>query len=1263
MATKKLQIPDSTGKMFRYALLGLLLILIVPKPLVSQQHSLNPKLTNGTTYGLIIGISDYKDDKIKDLKYSDRDAAEFYKFLTSEAGGKVDSSNIKLLINENATTSNIYTAKKWLENKAKKDDLVYFYFSGHGDVDSSVFQLGFLLAYDSPHKNYLNNAVRIQDFNIMANTLSINKGANVILITDACRAGKLAGSDNLARSTFFSDIQQKISDKEVRMASCTQDQNSQEDEVWGGGRGLFSFYLEKGLKGLADSDDDGIVTLLELKFYLLSNVPKEINKHNKEPQTPTFDGNDLKVLAFVNDEVKQATLNEKNNTPNNLLASNNTSRSVNDINVSAFDIYFNKLNKLEIENHFDFFALNKMPANKILEFVTNNDVNYSDENDNRLSLSTYYFSKELKEKENLKQFGEYFASAIHNRVQAAINLYLEGDEAELEKRRYYNAFSNGYDEFLPMMEVAMKLIEVNDPLYRIFEVKKNYFQGIVSRIKMPVSDNVESLLNTAFKSQQKAIALEPNAAYVNNEMGVLHYLKKDFINAEKYFKRATELSLNWSIPWSNLCLVYKDKNEIDKAKEAGSKAETLQNDLQLSKVALGMLYEKEKNYMLAEEYYREAIQLNQRYYLPFERLGNIYLNITKYDLADSFYFEAEVRKKGLNYAGNKADNIVVMMPLPFMSPKICELDTSKLLEDDFFGYFYWGMQEYRMKNYPNAERIFSKVIKIDPYNPLVFHYLAKVYYDQNKWEEAEDVFKYAKTYLLEGDQFQNYVSNAINKMKAKHLVVNYDIDCFVNFYIESDYNRIDNYFFLGQIYENLQYHDEAENVYHTVISDFEEENINRAAIQKLNALLEKNNRWQDAENLRLEAYYYCDEDYCDKELNGFYRRAIVANENEGSWPHKLGLFLYTKASLPNSISFYDTIVYLPKLGKEFFIDKQYYNSVFLSQIYDRNVTGDTTITYKTIFDNLNESSVFGTDSLIYYQPAIFNPRKDAIYFLTKALSFFKDDADVSAALNHKIGNVYVWAGSKKQAYPYFENAVKLSDKNISSRLNAIDGALHLYKNRNALNHLQYLDEKSKLDINNRIVFSELLMHNRQYEASESSINKTISYHPYQLIKALNLKARLSLFKANYDLAISQYQNYLVQKENDLDSYYSKTEDTNITINTMETMNADGTSTVTSDTVMTITNKKHFEPRHKDNSTFTTAEINTYYTIARAYALKGDKNLALQWLKKSIDKGFAFTYVLDYDTELKKIFKNGDWKKEVKIKGNIPKYKSFFENKS
>lgn len=42
--------------------------------------------SKGTTYALIVGISDYKDDQITDLNYAHRDAEAFANFLTSKPG-------------------------------------------------------------------------------------------------------------------------------------------------------------------------------------------------------------------------------------------------------------------------------------------------------------------------------------------------------------------------------------------------------------------------------------------------------------------------------------------------------------------------------------------------------------------------------------------------------------------------------------------------------------------------------------------------------------------------------------------------------------------------------------------------------------------------------------------------------------------------------------------------------------------------------------------------------------------------------------------------------------------------------------------------------------------------------------------------------------------------------------------------------------------------------------------------------------------------
>ncbi len=92
----------------------------------------------GKTYAVVVGISDYQDPGITDLRFADVDAKKFTEFLRSEAGGSVDIENIKLLINEDATMAKFAIALDWLWEVVGEEDQVYIYFSGHGDVEKRV---------------------------------------------------------------------------------------------------------------------------------------------------------------------------------------------------------------------------------------------------------------------------------------------------------------------------------------------------------------------------------------------------------------------------------------------------------------------------------------------------------------------------------------------------------------------------------------------------------------------------------------------------------------------------------------------------------------------------------------------------------------------------------------------------------------------------------------------------------------------------------------------------------------------------------------------------------------------------------------------------------------------------------------------------------------------------------------------------------------------------------------------------------------------
>ncbi|RYE01424.1 MAG: tetratricopeptide repeat protein, partial [Sphingobacteriales bacterium] len=126
-----------------------------------------------------------------------------------------------------------------------------------------------------------------------------------ILIADACHSGNLSGGKTGAENT---SLQLKQGWKNiVRILSCMPDEFSYEDSRWGGGRGVFSYYLTEGLKGLVRKDANGAfdITVGELRSYLEENLRRETEGR----QTPLFEGDPRLVVARVDKSTKAARSN------------------------------------------------------------------------------------------------------------------------------------------------------------------------------------------------------------------------------------------------------------------------------------------------------------------------------------------------------------------------------------------------------------------------------------------------------------------------------------------------------------------------------------------------------------------------------------------------------------------------------------------------------------------------------------------------------------------------------------------------------------------------------------------------------------------------------------------------------------------------------------------------------------------------------------------------------------------------------------------
>ncbi len=280
---------------FRLTLISLILTCVS----LSNLHAQN-------TYALVIGLSQYKE--ITPLQFADRDAVAFAEFLKTQ---RVPETNIKLILNENATRLNVLDGMYNLTSQLKPKDRFYFYFGGHGDLEAQISSdNSLLLLYNSFKKNYFQGSEFIQLFELKEWLGDLaKKQIEVVFIADACHSGGLiGGKEGISKTqTALNENWAGI----TKILSCKSDEFSLEGKQWGGGRGLFSYHLVNGLIGRADANGDKKISVGELDNYLKSNVLKQANPN---VQTPIVIGNNKQVLSIANIEGldKIAELEQKN---------------------------------------------------------------------------------------------------------------------------------------------------------------------------------------------------------------------------------------------------------------------------------------------------------------------------------------------------------------------------------------------------------------------------------------------------------------------------------------------------------------------------------------------------------------------------------------------------------------------------------------------------------------------------------------------------------------------------------------------------------------------------------------------------------------------------------------------------------------------------------------------------------------------------------------------------------------------------------------
>ena len=249
-------------------------------------------------YAVVVGINDYADAAIPDLKYAESDAKAVYDTLIDAKIGRFPKDNVTLLLGKNVTPGKIKAALYKLRGVGK-DDLVVIFYSGHGAKEGDE---AFWVTQDADRKAL--PATSLTNSEIRKYFQKIPSQRMVVLL-DCCYAASTVKKSLADPKKLFGEFEGK---GRVTIAGSADNQEALEypDKK----AGVFTHYLVGGLRGAADVNTDGVVTFEEMWGYLGDNVRKASVKQGglHEPVLISEGGLTPQFLLTFNPTVQAASI-------------------------------------------------------------------------------------------------------------------------------------------------------------------------------------------------------------------------------------------------------------------------------------------------------------------------------------------------------------------------------------------------------------------------------------------------------------------------------------------------------------------------------------------------------------------------------------------------------------------------------------------------------------------------------------------------------------------------------------------------------------------------------------------------------------------------------------------------------------------------------------------------------------------------------------------------------------------------------------------
>lgn len=224
-------------------------------------------------YLLAIGLSSYREQEIAARKYASLDAETVAAYFQTLGG--LPQNNVRLLRDWSALRPDIEEALlDWLPAKTTKDSLVVVYFAGQAMVNASGET--FLIPYDGS----MGSPTRLYPLKELEAALGRLKAKQVLFVFD----GTVLKNGTEGRAKAAVPKWSATPGPVLHMIATTGFGRSLESDTWH--HGLFTYYFLRGLRGEADVNRNGEVTIAELTAYLNRKVPGAARSTFKQEQQP-----------------------------------------------------------------------------------------------------------------------------------------------------------------------------------------------------------------------------------------------------------------------------------------------------------------------------------------------------------------------------------------------------------------------------------------------------------------------------------------------------------------------------------------------------------------------------------------------------------------------------------------------------------------------------------------------------------------------------------------------------------------------------------------------------------------------------------------------------------------------------------------------------------------------------------------------------------------------------------------------------------------